>query len=127
MPLLGNLKQNGVQSEYERFLATICAKSPDDALSALKSSQLGLSRDLVEEQREAFGLNVLPIRRTLPFPFDLLERFKNPLVIQLLLICILCAIMGDIRSVIVVGGMIFLSVFLSYFQEKSCRRGRTVS
>ena len=35
-----------------------------------------------------------------------------------MLICILCAIMGDIRSVIVVGGMIFLSVFLSYFQEK---------
>ena len=118
MPLLGNQKQNGVQGEHERFLAAICAKNPEEALFASKSSQLGLSRDLVEEQREAFGLNVLPIRRSVPFPFDLLERFKNPLVIQLLIICALCAIMGDLRSVIVVGGMIFLSVFLSYFQEK---------
>jgi Mg2+-importing ATPase len=118
MPLLGNQKQNGTLSEYERFLAKICSQLPDPALSELKSCQQGLSRDLVEEQREAFGRNILPVRRAMPFPLDLLERFKNPLVIQLLIICAVSGLMGDMKALTLVGAMIFISVFLSYFQEK---------
>jgi Mg2+-importing ATPase len=53
---------------------------------------------------------------------DLLERCKNPLVIQLLVIATVTYIMDDIRSTIVVGGMVFLSVILSYIQESRSSR-----
>jgi Mg2+-importing ATPase len=118
MSLPGNLKQNGGQSEHERFLVTICSKSQESALSELNSRLTGLSGDYALKYCAEHGRNVLPIRRPTPFPLDLLERFKNPLVIQLLAICAVSVIMGDMKAVAVVGGMIFISVFLSYFQEK---------
>ena len=54
--------------------------------------------------------------------FDLLHRCRNPLVIQLLIIATVSYLMGDLRSTVVVGGMVFLSVFLSYFQEARSSR-----
>ncbi len=53
---------------------------------------------------------------------DLLERCRNPLVIQLLVIAIVSYLMGDKRATAVVGGMVFLSVFLSFFQETRSSR-----
>jgi Mg2+-importing ATPase len=48
---------------------------------------------------------------------ELLHRCKNPLVIQLLIICFVSAITGDIPTAALVGAMIFLSVVLGYVQE----------
>jgi len=48
---------------------------------------------------------------------DLLNRCRNPLVIQLLVIAVVCYLTGDASSAAIVSGMIFLSVFLSYIQE----------
>ena len=53
---------------------------------------------------------------------DLLHRCRNPLVIQLLIIAGVCYITNDLPSTIIVGGMVFLSVFLSYFQEARSSR-----
>ena len=52
------------------------------------------------------------------------HRLANPLVIQLLIIAAVSFIMGDLRSTIVVGGMVLISVGLSSFQEE--RSGRAV-
>jgi len=53
---------------------------------------------------------------------DLLERCRNPLVVQLLVIAVVSYLMDDVSSTVVVGGMVFLSVFLSYFQEARSSR-----
>ncbi len=56
------------------------------------------------------------------FVRDLLERCRNPLVIQLLVIATVCYLTGDIPSTVIVGGMVFLSVVLSYIQESRSSR-----
>jgi Mg2+-importing ATPase len=48
---------------------------------------------------------------------ELLQRCRNPLVIQLLVICVVALIMGDVRAATVVGAMVLLSVVLAYVQE----------
>jgi len=48
----------------------------------------------------------------------MLGRFKDPLTIQLLVICVVSYAMGDLRAGTVVFAMIFISVFLAYFQER---------
>ena len=57
---------------------------------------------------------------------DLLHRCRNPLVIQLLIIAAVCYATADNASdrisAYIVGGMVFLSVFLSYFQETRSSR-----
>lgn len=53
---------------------------------------------------------------------ELLRRGRNPLVVQLLVIAAVSYLMDDLPSTVVVGAMVFLSVFLSYFQESRSSR-----
>ena len=84
----------------------------------------GLSADQVEKALEEFGTNDLSRRKELGFFGEILQRCRNPLVIQLLIICIVSLCMGDARSATVVGAMVVLSVGLAYFQEH--RSGKAV-
>ena len=104
--------------QYYKLLQNICSISVEEALKALEASLPGLNSDTADERLKKYGENYLLKARKISFFMDILIRFKNPLVIQLLLICIISGFMGDLRSVIVVGAMIFLSVFLAYFQER---------
>ncbi|MEI6560509.1 MAG: magnesium-translocating P-type ATPase [Verrucomicrobiota bacterium] len=104
-------------SEDERRLVDLCKCAPEEALRNLGVSENGLSADEVEAAREKFGPNLLSHKKELGLVMELLQRCKNPLVIQLLVICVVALLMGDYRSAIVVGAMIILSVGLAYVQE----------
>ncbi len=104
-------------SVHEESLLDICRLSPEDALKHLEVTEQGLTAGQVETARELHGSNVLSHRKQAGIFMELLQRCRNPLVIQLLVICIVSLLMGDVRSAVVVGGMIFLSVVLAYVQE----------
>ena len=104
-------------SEDESRLVDLCLCTPEEALRHLGVSESGLSEAEVEEAREKYGPNLLSHKKELGLVMELLHRCKNPLVIQLLVICVVSLLMGDVRSATVVGGMIILSVGLAYVQE----------
>ncbi|MCX6966752.1 MAG: magnesium-translocating P-type ATPase [Verrucomicrobia bacterium] len=104
-------------SEDESRLVDLCRCTPEEALRNLGVTESGLSQGEVEEAHRKYGPNLLSHRKELGLIMELLHRCKNPLVIQLLVICIVAFLMGDYRSAIVVGAMIFLSVVLAYVQE----------
>jgi P-type Mg2+ transporter len=110
-------KNNLRNDEYSKRLIEICALSDEEAISRMESTSQGLNADAVRERRKTFGENIIFRKKKRRALFDLLARFKDPLVIQLLLICIISAVMADYRSASVVLGMIFISVFLSAIQE----------
>jgi len=91
--------------------------SEAELLKQLGTSAAGLSSDAAAKTLEEFGPNSVGTGQRHSVVRDLLQRCRNPLVIQLLIIATVSYIMSDLRSAIVVGGMLFLSVFLSYFQE----------
>jgi Mg2+-importing ATPase len=101
----------------EKELLELCSVSADTALSRLGVTDKGLSDEQVLEARAKYGLNEIAKRKKLGFIGEILQRCKNPLVIQLLVIALVSYAMGDLRAAIVVGVMIVLSVFLGYFQE----------
>jgi P-type Mg2+ transporter len=88
-----------------------------ELLQRLHSSANGLSAGAAASALGEVGPNSVAAGERHSMARDLLHRCRNPLVIQLLIIAAVSYIMGDLRSTIVVGGMVFLSVFLSYFQE----------
>ncbi|PTY05501.1 magnesium-translocating P-type ATPase [Opitutaceae bacterium EW11] len=88
----------------------------------LDSSTNGLTSEKASSVRDEIGPNAVAVGGKHTVLLDLLHRCRNPLVIQLLVIAIVSYLMGDIRSTVVVGGMVFLSVFLSYFQESRSSR-----
>lgn len=93
-----------------------------ELLSRLGSSIGGHSGETAARALREAGLNTIATGGHRSVVRDLLDRCRNPLVIQLLIIATVSYLMADIRSTIVVGGMVFLSVFLSYFQEARSSR-----
>ncbi|MCX7006751.1 MAG: magnesium-translocating P-type ATPase [Kiritimatiellaeota bacterium] len=109
-------------TEHERQLAEVCALSPTDALQRLGANERGLVADSVATRRKDYGRNEIGGKKRANAMLEMLRRFRNPLVIQLLVICVVSLLMGDMRSASVVGGMVFLSVVLAHFQESRSNR-----
>src|SRR5437660_11530949 len=101
----------------EKELLEVCGISADAALARLGTTDRGLTDEQVLELRAKHGLNEIAKRKKLGFLGEIFQRCKNPLVIQLFVIASLSYAMGDAPSALIVGLMIFLSVFLVYVQE----------
>jgi len=114
----------GATAEAQRKLVEICGKSAGEALESMGAEAGGLTAEQVEKAFEEFGPNDLSHRKELGFFGEILQRCRNPLVIQLLVICAVSIGMGDLRMATVVGAMVVLSVGLAYFQEH--RSGKAV-
>ena len=93
-----------------------------DLFAQLGSSANGLTSEQAEVILQKVGSNTVAAGGRHSMFRDLLERCRNPLVIQLLVIAAVSYFMDDIKSTIVVGGMVVLSVFLSYIQETRSSR-----
>ncbi|MCX7830438.1 MAG: HAD-IC family P-type ATPase, partial [Acidobacteria bacterium] len=105
-------------NERENFLLQVALLSPVDALKKLNSSSRGLSSEEAEERLDEYGLNELSKVKRIGFWADIYEKSKSPLVIQLLLIFVISAFLGEFKSTIIVFLMILLSVGLSYILDK---------
>lgn len=105
-------------TQNEKFLLEICSLTPEDALTRLGSSTKGINETTVEERLDEFGPNEISKVKRLGFYADVFERIKSPLVIQLLIICIVSAILGEYKSSVIVFLMILLSVGLSYILDR---------
>jgi P-type Mg2+ transporter len=104
-------------SEHERKLMELCTLPAAEALQRLGVTENGLSDEQVGTAREEYGSNILSHRKEAGIVMELLQRCRNPLVIQLLVICVVSLLMGDVRAATVVGAMVLLSVGLAYVQE----------
>ncbi|MEI6178623.1 MAG: magnesium-translocating P-type ATPase, partial [Verrucomicrobiota bacterium] len=104
-------------SEQQQTLVDICALSAEAALKRLEVTEAGLNETQVESAQAIHGPNDLGAQKSVGLMVELAERCRNPLVIQLLVICLVSLVMGDLRSAVVVGAMVVLSVVLAYVQE----------
>ena len=115
-------QQAATLSDSDNKLLKICALPADDSLAGLNTSKDGLRDSEVELRRDEYGFNALTRKEKKFFVFEILERFKNPLAVQLLIIGAISLSVGDVRSAVVVGAMVLLSVILSYVQETRSSR-----
>jgi Mg2+-importing ATPase len=105
-------------------------RGPEEAaFAAVQARKEGLTAAEAAARLEEFGPNSVSAPRPSAL-VELLRKFKEPLVVQLMVICILSFFFEDdetkkILSTSLVGGMVFFSVFLSYFQES--RSAQTIA
>lgn len=105
-------------SDNEKLLLDICVLSIQETLTRLNTSLNGLTLEEAEKRLDEFGLNELAHTRTLGFWADIFNRFKSPLVIQLLIIALVSGFIGEIKSTFIVSAMVLLSVGLSYILDR---------
>jgi P-type Mg2+ transporter len=105
-------------SENERRLIDICNVEVSAAIEKLETTSNGLTSEEAERRLEEYGSNELAHSKTLGFWADIFMRCKSPLVIQLLIIALVSGFIGEVKSMIIVGAMVLLSVGLSYILDR---------
>jgi Mg2+-importing ATPase len=92
-------------------------QSVPELLKRLNTSPAGLSSSEANNRLKQFGPNMLrrPRKRALVLQF--LSRFKNPLVIILLIASAVSAFTGDVTSFLIISAIVIMSVSLDFIQE----------
>ena len=109
-------------SAHELRMVELCSASASEAIEALNSSARGLTSDEAENRLDQYGANELAHAKQLGFWGDIAHRCKSPLVIQLLVIAGVAAVIGEVKSAVIVGAMVVLSVGLSYVLDRKSSR-----
>lgn len=111
-------KTSQVQKENERRLMDLCTVPVQAALNTLDTSLRGLTAEQAKRRLDEYGPNELSHAKRLGFWADIFRRCRSPLVVQLLIIAVVSAIIGELKSSGIVGAMILLSVGLSYILDR---------
>jgi len=92
-------------------------QSLPELLKQLNAAPSGLSSSEAADRLKRAGPNVMrpPKKRALALQF--LSRFKNPLVIILLIASAVSAFTGDVTSFLIIGSIVIMSVTLDFIQE----------
>ena len=112
------------RSDDEHFLLKLCTAPVDEALQIMESRAGGLDDQQVSKRTAKYGRNEISQASRPSFLQDILHRLSSPLVIQLLLIAIVSALIGEFTSTAIVGTMVLLSVGISYVLDR--RSGNAV-
>jgi Mg2+-importing ATPase len=89
----------------------------DELERQLGASSDGLSSTEAAARLLRYGANTLESRRNYSFLLKVLSRFRNPLVLILLVAAVISGFTGDIASLIIISTMVLLSVLLDSVQE----------
>ncbi len=97
----------------------------------MESSKEGISQATAEERISKFGLNEVAHEKAPSWLEQLMKSFVNPFIAILFVIAVISFMIDvwwaasgekDYKTVIVVGAMILISAFLSFFQEYRSNR-----
>lgn len=86
-------------------------------LEQLGSSHQGLSHAEASTRLAGFGPNLIHGERKRALFFQFLAKFRNPLVIILLVASAVSAFTGDAASFFIIGAIVLISVTLDFVQE----------
>jgi Mg2+-importing ATPase len=86
-------------------------------LEQIAASPGGLSNDEAAARLIQFGVNVIHGERKRALALQFLAKFRNPLVIILLVASALSALIGEATSFFIIGAIVLISVTLDFVQE----------
>lgn len=114
LPLNGRAER-GIR--FSPLLAEVAHLSADAVFARMKTSPGGLSDEAAAYQLSQSGPNMIATERPTGWPHRLLNAFRNPLVLLLIILAAVAFATGDIPSGCVMMAMVSLGVLLRFVQE----------
>ena len=108
---------NSQSPKNQKPLAPFGAALTEDLLKDFMTSWGGLSGEEAALRLEKHGYNEPAKKKKRTVAWQILEKFWDPLILVLIVICIFSLFFGEKIQALLVLLMIFLSVFLSFTQE----------
>jgi Mg2+-importing ATPase len=95
----------------------ILCSSVENVLSKLNSSLNGLTLENAERALEVYGYNEVAKKEKRAAVVEFTFRFRNPLVLILLIAGIVSGLFGELTSSVIVFTIVMMSVVLDFLQE----------
>jgi Mg2+-importing ATPase len=105
------------QQDTSATLAAYWSLTPEQLLSALRTSSDGLSPAEAEQRLKQYGLNALKPQRQATALGLFLNQFKSPLVLILIFAATVSVFMGEWTQAIIVLAVVIGSTMLGFVQE----------
>lgn len=99
------------------FLVWISSLNLEDVYSALKTSSQGLSHEEAHTRIKTYGANTVAREAKVAWHWMILNNFKNPFILVLILLGIVSYVTQDIKATIMVSIMVTISVLMRFLQE----------
>lgn len=116
--LAGQQLHESVPSSHVKNLREISALSSSEVFEKLQSNQEGLTQSEAHHRLHLYGHNVVATHQKQHSLLILLSKFKEPLVVMLLILALINLVyIQDLKSASVIGAMTLISVVLSFMQE----------
>src|SRR3989344_3937300 len=77
----------------------------------------GISEEEAQRRLKSFGLNVIEKSRQSPWVFILLNQFKSPLILVLVLAGGITLFIGHYQDAIFISAAVFVNALLGFYQE----------
>ena len=115
--MIGARRRNAAPSEPELLdLASTSEMSPADVLARLGAVAAGLSSEEASRRLARYGPNVLRARGVSAFSI-LVRQVRSYLLGLLLFAAVVSAVVGDRTEALIIGGIMAMSIGLSFFNE----------
>jgi len=99
-----------------------------DLYKKLDSNLQGLKNSEAIKRSEEFGYNLITGAKKVNLFVKFLSYFKDPLIIILIIAALISGVAGQLKNMIIILTMIFLSVLLNFYQEhKSSRAAEKIA
>ncbi len=108
--------QNGTSYRFTTFFYKAADLSPNELYVHLDSSFQGLTEDEALSRLERLGANEIE-QENLQWPRQLLKALLNPFILLLIVLAIVSDLTDEKKGAIIMGMMVAISVFLTFFQE----------
>jgi Ca2+-transporting ATPase len=96
--------------------------SPSDAISHLRTSDLGLSEEEAKTRLALYGENELKEEAPRTILRMFLEQFKNLMIIILLVAAVISGFLGEIADTFIIMLVVFLNALLGVVQENKAEK-----
>nr|WP_126810015.1 magnesium-translocating P-type ATPase [Vagococcus elongatus] len=104
-----------VASQYD--FHKLVKLSKRELMMTFRSSENGLSKADADTRLEEYGPNIVATEQPVPLWKLLINATKDPFVYVLILLLVISALTKDYDAVIIMGIMIFASVFIQFVQD----------
>ncbi len=112
-----SLAEKKDSAEARKRILRISSLKTSEVFEILNSSLEGLNQEEIEHRSSEYGKNIIASEKPLAWYWMILNNFRNPFILVLVLLGIVSYATDDVKGALIVAIMVVVSVLMRFTQE----------